>query len=140
GGYRARCAPSISGGPGGRPRPPAPRPPLEEPVLRLLIMTTLLVTPASDAWAGCRPKSLRDPVEAQEVARGLLLPKGWVQLEVGVQRKIADGAWTSEGERRTFETKRWIYDQEYVGLRMGLGPRSEIWWQLPFVQATLQHH
>lgn len=88
----------------------------------------------SDAFA---VKTMRNPLPAREVERGLLLPKGWLELSLGYDHKIGTGAWTAAGEKELFEHARWTYRTEKATLRYGLGPRVELWWQLPFHQAQL---
>jgi hypothetical protein len=105
-----------------------------------LFLGTVLLSVSSTAAAEGGPfaaKTMREAFPAREIERPLSLPKGWVELTLGVDQKNAIGAWSPEGERDLFESTEWTYRTEYALVRYGLAQRWELWWQIPVHQAHL---
>jgi hypothetical protein len=97
-------------------------------------VTTLL---AITAAALAEPRTMREALSTREVERGLLLPKGWVELSAGFDRHRGIGAWSPEGNPEPFDDADWRYDTWRPTVRYGLGPRVELWGQVPFHRARL---
>jgi len=105
-----------------------------------VFLATLLLGYATDAQAAGGPfgaKAMREAFSTREVDRSLLLPKGWLELSLGFDYKLGMGAWGEDGSRQAWESARWHYMTEHVGLRYGLGPRVELWADMPIHQARL---
>ena len=88
--------------------------------------------------AAFQPKTMRDPLSAREVERGLILGKGWLEFAVGVDYKKADGYWDQDGVAADFTDASFLYTTERVGIRYGIARRAELFWNVPahFVQLT----
>jgi hypothetical protein len=84
-------------------------------------------------------KTMREPFSGREVERPLLLPKGWLELKLGYERKVSHGAWSDGGERVDWESAVWTYQTQRAALRYGLGPRVEVGWDIPLHQAHLEN-
>lgn len=86
---------------------------------------------AGDAHAGgFEGKTMRDPFSNRSVERGLVLGKGWFQINAGSSYKDATGYWDSTGTRQDFESANWLYTTQHVGLRYGLTRNVELSWQV----------
>ena len=100
---------------------------------RILLMTLLAAFGASEVQAaGFEAKTGRLPLSVREVERSLVLQKGWLELGLSVDWKVADGYWTAEGEAADFDTAQWTYSTERLDVRYGITRRSEIYWRMPF--------
>jgi hypothetical protein len=84
-------------------------------------------------------KAMREPLSGREVERGLLMPKGWLELSLGYERKVSRAAWSDAGERDDWDSAVWTYQTQRAALRYGLGPRIELGWDVPLHQAHLQN-
>jgi hypothetical protein len=108
------------------------------PALALLFLS-------APAWAGSGAlavKTMREPLDVHEAARGLILPKGWLELNLAYDHHVGTGAWTDSGDgmfghKDPFTSAKWRYMTESATVRYGLGPRVETWWRLPFHEARL---
>ncbi len=109
--------------------------------MRFVVMfATFLLGYAQTAHAGGGPfsaKAMRESFSTREVDRSLLLPKGWLELSLGFDYKLGVGAWGADGSRQKWEDARWHYMTERATLRYGLGPRVELWAEIPVHQARL---
>jgi hypothetical protein len=82
-------------------------------------------------------KTMREPLPTREVERSLLLPKGWLQLDLAYDHHIGTGAWSSVGDKDMFETATWAYDTQRVRISYGLSPQWNLWWEVPFHEGHL---
>jgi hypothetical protein len=78
--------------------------------------------------AGFEAKTMRDPFANREVDRGLVLGKGWAQINLGSDFKPAVGYWDSDGEPVDFENANWLYSTQQVSARYGITHRGEMYW------------
>ncbi len=92
--------------------------------LSLLGLVMLPGVARASAW---ETKTMQDVFELREVERPLIIGKGWLESETGVEVKVADGYWGPDGEALSFENARWLYTTEYTQLRYGLTPTMELW-------------
>lgn len=100
---------------------------------RFLLMTLLVALGTSQAHAAAfEAKTGRLPLSVREVERSLLLPKGWLELGLGVDWKDAQGYWDAQGNPQDFDAARWTYSTERMDLRFGITRRSEVYWTMPF--------
>ncbi|MBT3219188.1 MAG: hypothetical protein HN348_08865, partial [Proteobacteria bacterium] len=83
---------------------------------------------------------MRDPLPNREVERPVVLPKGWMELNLGVDGKVGVGVWNSQGRRQRFDGERFGYLTTSAQLRCGLLPRSELWWKAGFHRASFAGH
>ncbi|MBN1334553.1 MAG: hypothetical protein JXB39_01180 [Deltaproteobacteria bacterium] len=109
--------------------------------MRKLLLTTLfLAVPTGQAIAGAwEAKTMRQPLANREVERPLILTKGWLQFDLGVDWKVAQGYWTSEGEAADFEYARWTYTTERIGIQYGVTNRSELEFAFPVHYLRLEN-
>jgi len=78
--------------------------------------------------AGFQAKTMRDPLSAREVERPLVLGKGWLELGLGTDVKVAEGAWGPEGEKVEWEDgTRFLYTTQRADLRFGITRRGELY-------------
>ena len=100
-------------------------------------LVLLWMTPAEAA--GFQAKTMRAPLSALEVERGLLMPKGWVELGLQYDHKVALGAWSPDGTAEEWDSARWTYTTQRADLRYGISQRAELYWSLPFHYVRLQN-
>jgi hypothetical protein len=104
----------------------------------LLILTALALTTPSAEAAGFQAKTMRAPLSAVEVERPLVIGRGWLELGLGADYKLASGYWDDEGNSRDFEAgpgfegAQWLYTTQRADLRYGISRRGEIYASLPF--------
>ena len=109
--------------------------------MRKFLLTTLfLAIPTGRAIAGAwEAKTMRQPLPAREVERSLILAKGWLQFDLGVDWKVATGYWTPDGEAADFDYARWTYTTERIGIEYGITRRSELDFTLPVHYLRLEN-
>ena len=79
---------------------------------------------------GFEPKTMRDPLSKRAIERGLVLGKGWVELEFANDLKVATSYWDSEGEAQDFEHAKWTYTTQRLDIRFGVTRRAELYWRI----------
>lgn len=100
----------------------------------------LMLAVSSSAFAGSDAlgvKTMREPLPTKEVERSLILPKGWLQLELAYDHHVGTGAWTADGKKRPFENASWTYETQRARISYGLSPQFELYWELPFHEGHL---
>ncbi|MCO4744369.1 MAG: hypothetical protein KC912_06235 [Proteobacteria bacterium] len=97
------------------------------------MLALMLVVPVSAA-AQAQPKRSRAPLSALEVERGLVLPKGWVEIEVVHASGKVRGEWTSTGTVEPVDAE-WTQHRQVLRTRFGVAPRLEAFAFLPIHQA-----
>ena len=110
---------------------------MEDVLGRRLFSAAILLGLSTSAHAAFTEKTMRAPLPRQAIERGLLLPRGWVELELDANRKTATANWSADGEREEWNDATFQYQTERVQLSMGYGGRLEFWLALPFHQASL---
>jgi len=96
------------------------------------LLSLLALVHSGDVYAaGFQAKTMRDALPAREVERMLVIGKGWLELGLTNEIKVADGYWDSEGNERAFDNARWTYTTQRATLRYGLARRAELFWTLP---------
>ena len=96
-----------------------------------LLATLAATTPSAEA-AGFQVKTMRAPLSAVEVERPLVLGKGWFEVSLGYDHKVANGAWTADGQALQWESAQWLYTTERLGIRYGITRSAEFYWDVPF--------
>jgi hypothetical protein len=82
--------------------------------MRPLIVGLLCVLAAptvADA-AAWESKTMQSPFSAREVGRSLKLPKGWMEMALGADVKLATGYWDADGVAQAFDHSSWLYTTE----------------------------
>lgn len=88
-----------------------------------------LVSLSNTAQAGgFHVKTMRDPLSARLVDRGLVLGKGWLEFELSNDYKDATGAWDSNGNPVDWEHAAWTYTTQTFAIRYGITRRAELLW------------
>ncbi len=71
-----------------------------------------------DAVAGgFEAKTMRDSLAAREVERPLVIGKGWLEANLGVDVKNSTGFWDAEGEAQDFDSANWLYSTQSMTVR-----------------------
>lgn len=94
-----------------------------------LTLGLALSSPAAMA-AGLQAKTMRDTLSAREVERPLIIGKGWLEIGLGTDYKLAQGYWDSDGEAQDFEHAKWLYTTERLDLRWGITRRGELYYRV----------
>lgn len=102
------------------------------------IACVLFVPSVAEATAW-QSKTMQSPLAAREVGRSLMLPKGWMEMTLSADVKLASGYWDSEGNAVDFESASWLYTTERIGFRYGFSPTSEIYLSVPMHYMSLTH-
>ena len=68
-----------------------------------------------------------------------MLPKGWMEMTLSADIKLATGYWDSEGTAVDFDSASWLYTTERLGFRYGFSPNSEIYLSVPMHYMSLTH-
>ncbi len=106
--------------------------------MRTFPLLFILAAPSAFAGSGALGvKTMREPLPAHEVERSLLLPKGWLELELAYDRHNGTGAWSPDGAREPFDHANWVYQTERATLTYGLSHQIELSWSVPMHQARL---
>jgi len=80
------------------------------------------------AW---QSKTMQSPFSAREVGRSLKLPKGWMEMTLGADVKLASGYWDADGNAVDFSHSSWLYSTESISFRYGMSHNSEIYLNVP---------
>ena len=80
--------------------------------------------------AGFQAKTMRAPFSAREIERGLVLGKGWVEINLGTDVKNATGYWGADGTAEDFTDARWLYTTQSLNGRYGITQRGELFWKV----------
>ena len=104
----------------------------------LSLMLGLAVCAGTAQAGGFEAKTMRAPFSSREVERGLVLGKGWVELELGTDVKNATGYWDSQGQKVDFNDANWLYTTQSLNARYGITQRGELYWKFKthYVQLT----
>lgn len=107
-------------------------------MIRTLSIMLGLMTGGVAHAGGFDAKTMRDPLSAREVERGLVVGKGWFNLTLGTDFKQAEGYWDEAGESVDFEDANWTYTTQFFDIRYGLSRRAELFWTVKthYVQLT----
>ena len=98
-------------------------------MLRTVLLTLSLASLGTAAHAAAfEPKTMRATLPARELERPLILGKGWLELGLGVDYKMADGYWDSDGVAQDFESARFLYTTQRADIRYGVSNRGELFW------------
>ena len=102
-----------------------------------LALASTVAASGLDAHAAAfEAKTMRETLSAREVERPLILGKGWVEFGLGMDYKVASGAWDGSGEQldwsadagEAFDGARFTYTTQRLGLRYGITRRGELYW------------
>lgn len=102
-----------------------------------LLAAALGLLSSSALAAGFETKTMRDPLPAREVERGLNMPKGWLEFGLGADVKPASGYWGEDGEPVDFDEASWLYTTESLAIRYGVARRGELFWTVKTHYASL---
>ena len=105
---------------------------------RILLMTLLAAFSASEVEAAAfEAKTGRLPLSVREVERSLVMQKGWLEVGLSVDWKVANGYWSETGgffnddtAALEFDSAQWTYSTERMDIRYGITRRSEIFWRI----------
>jgi hypothetical protein len=104
-----------------------------------LAMAGAVAVTGPDAHAAAfEAKTMRETLSAREVERPLILGKGWLEFGLGMDYKVADGAWDSAGEQVDwtddagdgYDGARFTHTTQRLGLRYGITRRGELYWTI----------
>ncbi|MEL6345693.1 MAG: hypothetical protein AAFV53_21470 [Myxococcota bacterium] len=103
------------------------------------IFLGLLATAGVAHAGGFEAKTMRDPLSAREVERGLVLGKGWLNFTLATDIKSATGFWGPDGEAEDFEDATWLYTTQSFDFRYGISRRTELFWTFKTHYVNLQN-
>ena len=107
-------------------------------VCRIAALVAMIWAFASDARADIFVvKTMRTPFPTKQVDRGLKLPKGWLDLSLAYDHKLASGYWDSAGQAVDFSHAKFTYQTEHAVLRYGWTNKWEFTIDLPYHEASL---
>jgi hypothetical protein len=95
---------------------------------RLAVISVAALFSVNAEAGGFEGKTMRDPFSNRSVERGLVLGKGWFQINAGSSYKNATGYWDSEGVQQDFQNANWLYTTQHLGIRYGLTRNFEFSW------------
>lgn len=107
--------------------------------LGILASSLFFFSLSTAAQAGFGEKTMRAPMPAHSVDRGLILPRGWFEVELGASQKTSTSSWDSSGQRVAWDHSKWLYKTENLKMTLGMGHRSNLWFEVPWHQARLDH-
>jgi hypothetical protein len=102
-------------------------------------VATSILAPSAVNAAAWESKTMQSPFSAREVGRTLKLPKGWMEMSLGADVKLASAYWDADGNAVDFENASWLYSTESVSFRYGLSHNSEIYLRVPMHYMRLTH-
>ena len=88
---------------------------------------------------GLEPKTMQDPFKTHSIERWLVLGKGWFELEMANDYKLANGFWDADGNAQDFESSSWTYTTQSLNLRYGITRRTELNWKFKTHYVDLQN-
>ena len=94
-------------------------------------LACVLAVPSVAEATAWQSKTMQSPFSAREVGRSLMMPKGWMEMSLSADVKLATGYWTPEGEAVDFERASWLYTTERASFRYGFSHTSEIYLSVP---------
>ena len=99
---------------------------------RLCTLGLLAVFTSSTASAaGFEAKTMRDTLSDREIERSLLIGKGWLEIGLGGDWKLATGAWGSDRQAVEWSETgtEFLYTTQRIDIRYGITRRGEFYWQ-----------
>ncbi len=108
----------------------------------LLLASTvggLTLAPAAAHAAGFQAKTMREPLAAREVERPLVIGRGWLELGLGADWKVATEQWDEEGEPLSMGGATWTYGVAKADLRYGITRRGELYGTVKWHHAQLEN-
>ena len=97
---------------------------------------TLLCAAATAAPFG--KKSMQEALGSRQVDRGLVLPKGWMELELALDSKRSAAQRGLDGQPEPFaEGAHWSYSRLWLGFSNAFSSRTTLYMRIPFVRASM---
>jgi len=81
-------------------------------------------------------KTTQGEAPPTQVQRGLVMPRGWLELGLGAERKNSEHHRTQSGARQS-HAGQWRYSQLWVEVRQGFSRRVTLYGAIPWVMAEL---
>jgi hypothetical protein len=103
------------------------------------LLATSVVAPSVVNATAWESKTMQSPFSAREVGRSLKLPKGWMEMSLGADVKMATGYWGADGSANDFDNASWLYSTESISFRYGMSHNSEIYLRVPMHYMRLTH-
>jgi hypothetical protein len=102
-----------------------------------LLTAAFLTVPA---WSGALDgKTMRQEWPESHVERDLVLPKGWFEVDVGVDHKRSTAVRDLDGLAQPLQDgAAWSFSQAHIGLHHGLSRRTRVYLTVPWVRARLR--
>ena len=100
-------------------------------MLSALMMLFAMPLMGDAVAGGFEARTMRDSLAAREVERPLVIGKGWLELNLGLDVKNASGFWDADGNAQDFDQAQWLYTTQRATLRYGIAKRADFWWVLP---------
>lgn len=97
-----------------------------------MLLTALALMTAPAEAAGFQAKTMRSPLSAVEVERPLIIGRGWLELGLGADVKLATGYWGEGGKPLAWDSAKWLYTTQRADMRYGISRRGELYASVPF--------
>ncbi len=105
----------------------------------MLVLVGLLTLSEPASAAGFQAKTMRSELPPVEVERPLIIGRGWLELGLGGDVKIAREYWGDDGTRREFADQdgtggpdvTWLYTTQRAAIRYGIARRGELYLTVP---------
>ena len=102
----------------------------------MFLVAALLSAPA--AAGPFTHKAMQGPWPERQVERNLVLPKGWLEVELASDMKWSTSYWDLPGERvRWDEGTKWTYSRVWLNVTQGFSKRLSLYARIPMVHARL---
>ena len=103
----------------------------------LLLLVAMLFSSVAEAGPFGR-KSMHQPWPEKQVERSVVLPKGWMELQVAYDAKSTNSYRNGSGRRVVYgRDTKWTYSRLWLNFRQGFSRRTTLYFQVPFVSARL---
>ncbi len=106
-------------------------------VLAATFSLTMILAPNSASAGMFGEKTMRQPLPTQAVERSLILPRGWVEVQLDFEQKTSTSSWNSDGSRDQWQHSRWSYRTQRATFTLGFAKRANLWFDFPVHQARL---
>ncbi|MBT3221602.1 MAG: hypothetical protein HN348_21180 [Proteobacteria bacterium] len=105
-----------------------------------VLLFGLVLSPIAEA-SPFKHKSMHQPWPERQVERAIVLPKGWMELQLAYDAKSTTSYRNDVGRRVVYgRDTKWTYSRLWLNFRQGFSRRATLYFQIPFVSARLTNN